>query len=343
MKTIQKVTQKVQQLTELYIPQKLQPRFLSGVEALSVRALDSLNANGRSLSSNRWTGESRIRRTVTDKRFPDLLLTMIIKEFLPTRGTIRLSLDHSTFGDITLAVLAVSLGKGRALPVWCGVTRTGKGHPLLKSLIKALRLLVDRLSYQQRKRTVVVMDRWFSIPSLLIWLDNQRLGFVVRIKAGCPLGVPWVNPHETLPAGEISPGNCLASYAGRDWRFVRSDYHPGMKGEEPWLLLTNLSPSKFTRQQIIRTYAKRFEIEEHFKDIKWIQRYEWHQVRKLAVAQTVFMFVFLGWWLMEHSCRAVVEVARSRTHHPKKKLSWFRSIWEYWQRIRSEPLFASPS
>lgn len=343
MKTIQKVTQKIQHLADQYIPKKLQPRFLTGVEALSTRALDSLNANGRSLNSNRWTGESRIRRTVIDKRFPKLLLGIIAKEFLPTRGTIRLSLDHSTFGGITLAVLAVSLGKGRALPVWCGVTRTGKGHPLLKPLIKALRLLVDHLSYQQRKRVVVVMDRWFSIPDLLVWLDDQQLGFVVRLKAGCPLNVPWVNPGETLPAGEISPGDCPATYAGRDWRFVRSDYRPGMKGEEPWLLLTNLSVVKFTRQQIIRTYAKRFEIEEHFKDIKWIQRYEWHQIHKLAVAQTVFMFVFFGWWLMESSCRSVVEAARSRAYDQKKKLSWFRSIWEHWQRIRSEPLFASSS
>ena len=123
MNTIQNVATKVQHISKAYIPPKLRHRFATGVEALSTKALDSLNANGRSLSANRWTGESRIRRTVTDGRFPDLLLTTIVKEFLPVHGTLRISLDHSTFGGITLAVLAVSAGKGRALPVWCVTTR----------------------------------------------------------------------------------------------------------------------------------------------------------------------------------------------------------------------------
>src|SRR5664279_5090555 len=152
MTTIQKLSKHVQALACTYIPKKLRPRFLTGVAALGTTALSSLNANGRGLSDNRWTGESRVRRTVTDTRFPALLMRAIVKEFLPRSGQLRLSLDHSTFGTFTIAVFALSAGKGRALPVWCVVTRTGKGHPLLKPLLRGFRNLLDQLSYQQRKR-----------------------------------------------------------------------------------------------------------------------------------------------------------------------------------------------
>ena len=341
MTSIQKVQMCVQALACTHIPKKLHPRFFTGVEALATRPLASLNANGRSLGENRWTGESKVRRTVTDTRFPGLLLTPIVKDFLPKRGTLRLSLDHSTFGTFTIAVFALSAGKGRALPIWCVVTRTGKGHPLLKPLLRGFRSLLDQLSYQQRKRLVVVMDRWFAIPDLLEWLDREHLGFVVRLKAGTPVGVPWVEPDRTTTVDEVSLPDTPVTYRGHDWRLVQSDLKTHMKEPEPWFLLTNIPVTKMTRQQVLRTYAKRFEIEEHFKDIKWIERYEWHQMRKLETARTVFMFVFLGWWLLLKAYGKVTDHPQTRKTHPKKRLSWFRTIWEYWQRLRSQPIFCT--
>lgn len=339
MTTIQKMAARVQRLADHYIPKKLQPRFFTGVEALSTKALASLNANGRSTSPNRWTGETRIRRSVTEERFPTLLSQIILKEFVPKRGTLRLSLDHSTFGCFTIAVFALSAGKGRALPVWCVLTRTGKGHPLLKPLLKGFRTLLEQLSYQQRKRLVVVMDRWFAIPELLEWLDSEHLGFVVRLKQGTPLGVPWVEPYLTTTAGDVSLPDTPVTYHGHDWRLVRSDIRPNMKSEEPWFLLTNVPRHKLSRQQILRTYAKRFEIEEYFKDVKWIEGYEWHRMKKLTTARTVFAFVFLGWWLLLKSYGTAGEHTREWNTHPKKQLSWFRTIWEAWLRLRLRPVF----
>lgn len=341
MYTIQKVSKHVQALACTHIPKKLQPRFFTGFEALATKALDSLNANGRSLHGNRWTGETRIRRTVTDGRFQGLLLKVILKEFLPSHGRLRLSLDHSTFGRFTIAVFALSAGKGRALPVWCIVTRTGKGHKLLKPLLRGFRALLGQLSYGQRKRLVVVMDRWFAIPDLLGWLDHEHLGFIVRLKQDTPVGVPWIEPHLTTTVGEVSLPDTPVTYHRHNWRLVRSDLRPGMKSEEPWFLLTNIPASKLTRQQVLRTYAKRFEIEEHFKDIKWIEKYEWHQMKKLAVARTVFMFVFFGWWLLLKAYGTATDHPEARKTHSKKRLSWFRTIWGYWQRLRTQPVFVT--
>ena len=222
MSTIQNMSRRVQAAACTYIPKKLHPRFFTGIEALATRSLGSLNANGRSLCENRWTGEVRIRRTVTEERFPHLLLRVILKEYVPRTGRLRLSLDHSTFGTFTLAVFALS---------------AGKGHPLLKPLIKGLAVLLGQLSYQQRKRLVVVMDRWFAIPDLLAYLDAAHIGFVVRLKQDTPLGVPWVEPHRTTVAGEVSLPDTPVTYHSHDWRLVRSDLRPGMKSTRTMVLV----------------------------------------------------------------------------------------------------------
>ena len=266
---------------------------------------------------------------------------MVVHEFLPHHGALRLSLDHSTFGTFTIAVFALSAGKGRALPVWCVVTRTGNGHPLLKPLLRGLRTLLDQLSYQQRNRVVVVMDRWFAIPDLLEYLDGEHIGFIVRLKKDTPLGTPWVEPYLTTTASEVSLPDTPVTYHGQDWRLVQSDLKPRMQEPEPWFLLTNIPSTKLTRQQVLRTYAKRFEIEEHFKDIKWIEGYEWHKMKKLTVARTVFMFVFFGWWLLLKAYGTAKDHPSERRTHPKKRLSWFRTIWEHWQRLRVLPVFCS--
>jgi len=341
MNTLLKIQRIVKCLAYEYIPKKLQSRFFAGVEALSTKELKSLNANGRSLSNNRWTGESRIRRVVEDSRFTKLILPVILEKFLPRKGRLRLSLDHSTFGCFTIAVFALSAGKGRALPVWCVITRTGKGYPLLKPLFKGFIYILRYLNHGQRKRLEIVMDRWFAIPDLLQWIDDQGLNFIVRIKADTPLVVPWIEPHRTIPAGEISHTETPVTYYGRDWRFVRSDFRPNMKEKEPWYLLTNMRPEKRTRQQILRSYAKRFELEEYFRDVKWIEGYEWHQIRHLKVIRTVFAFVFLGWWLLLRAYGENKDHPATRYIHSKKRLSWFRTAWEDWHRLQMKPLFFS--
>lgn len=189
------------------------------------------------------------------------------------------------------------------------------------------------------------MDRWFASPDLLEWLDGEHVGFVVRLRADTPLGAPWVEPHLHTSAGEVSLKDAPVTYHGNAWRLVRSDLKPTMKvppgkrEAEPWFLLTNIPVGRLSRQRVLNTYAKRFEIEEHFKDVKWIEGYEWHRIRKTTVAATVFMFVFLGWWLLLKACRpAGINQQPTRQTHAKKRLSWFRAIWEYWERQRLRPL-----
>jgi hypothetical protein len=86
---------------------------------------------------------------------------------------------------------------------------------------------------------------------------------------------------------------------------------------------------------LLHRYAECFEIEEAFKDVKWLQRLEWQRVRKPEVIRTLLLFVFLGWWL---SWRYTAKELPKQRIHPKKQLSWFRQAWEILQRLLRTPL-----
>lgn len=348
MFSIQKVRRHVQSLAEGYIPTRLQSRFFVEVEGLGLTGFSSLNANGRLLATNRHTSESRIRRAISDQRFTRLILKIIIRQYLPqvsclTKGSLRFSLDHSQFGDFYAAVLSVSIGKGRALPVWCVVTRFKRGQ-MLKPLMRGLCLVISELSYEQRSMVTMTMDRWFGIPTLLTWLDDEHIHFIVRMKAGTPVGVPWQAPGVTVPIGEISLEDTPVTYTGRDWRLIRSEWDENMKEDEPWFLLTNIVEDKQrgSRRHILNLYAERFEIEEYFKDSKWIQRYKWHLIQKKENLTITLLFAFMGWWVLYAAGKTLIRQNRSREIDPKKRLSWFREVWEHWQRLRTISLFVRP-
>ncbi len=109
-----------------------------------------------------------------------------------------------------------------------------------------------------------------------------------------------------------------------------------MKDPEPWFLLTNL-PEEITRRMVLNRYAERFEIEEAFKDVKWLQRLEWQRVKKPAVIRSLLMFVFLGWWLL---WKLDGKPKQQTKIHPKKRLSWFRLAWEQLQVLLQAPLLS---
>jgi Transposase DDE domain len=335
MKTIQKLSNKIESLAKVYVPSRLRMRFTEGVTSFGLTDFTSLNTSGRMLRDNPETGKQRIYRLGRDVRMVDMIRGIILREFLPKSGLLHLSLDHSQFGPFYIAVLALCTRRGRAIPVWLEVQK--RDNKLMRPLIKALDALFTEMD-QDTSRIVLTMDRWFASPQLFQFLDSYHVGFICRTKSDLPLMVPW-DPFSTVPAGQISHEELTVSYADMDLRFVRSDYHEGMKQKEPWFLLTNITEEKLSRRQVVNYYAKRFEIEEFFKDIKWIQRYEWHQIRKKAVMQVILSFAFLGWWLLYDCLATVVRASRTRNlKRQRDRLSWFRSCWEAVQRELRQPL-----
>lgn len=336
MKNIQKVSTKIHALTDEYIKPKLRQRFLDGIKGLSLSEFHSLNGNGRLLAANPKAGQQRLYRTSHDARFTGIIQQLILEQFLPKSGILHLSLDHSQFGQFYIAVLALSVGRGRSLPLWCQVGF--RDRALMRPLIRALTLLFNVLG-EDTRRILLTMDRWFASPKLLPFLDGYGVNFICRIKSDLPVMVSW-DPYRTVLAGQISHEELEVEYAGLELRLVRSDYREGMKQKEPWFLLTNTAPEQLSRQQILNYYAKRFEIEEFFKDIKWVQRYEWTQIKQPDVIQAVLSFAFLGWWLIYDCLQPIVRASRSRIIHPKRRLSWFKACWETLQREIHQEAFA---
>lgn len=332
MNTLLEVNQLVQSIVTTHVPLRLQQRIKGGIQAFSLQALDSINANGRSLAANRKTGESRVYRVLSDKRTIPLL-SRILKSLLSSGAILYCSLDHSQFGPFCVAVLSISLRKGRSIPLWCQVNRS-KGA-LIKPLFKALKKLARELSPQQQ--LVLVMDRWFCGKKLFALIEEQGWKFICRAKYDRRVWVPWEERY-SISIGEISHEETVCWYHGRKLRMIRSHLRPKMKQKEPWFLLTNLTPTEASRIQVLHRYEERFEIEEVFKDIKWLQRLEWQQVKKPRTMQALLLFTFLGWWLLWALYRRNKTLDRTRrSSHPKHRLSWFRTIWELLHQLFFPP------
>jgi len=323
MRKLHQIRIKVQHTFLPIIPFRLHKRFLFGIESISLKRFESLNANGRGTANNRNTGESRMYRLMHDERFLELIPKAVTALINRSAGELRLSLDFSKVGPLQIACLAVTTGKGRALPVWIKVyfSKPRRGT-MIPKLIRGLEKFI--LNVDSVTRINICMDRWFASPELLKFLHGSGLTFIVRVKSGLHVGVPW--EEEPIPVGEISAEDTICIYAGMRLRLVRSNLRAGMKEDEPWFLLTN--DWEMSRQMILNRYAKRFEIEEFFKDLKWIQGYEWHRIKTKKVLETVLWFMILGWWILKEVFWGEVLLSRSRQINPKKRLSFFRHIWE---------------
>jgi hypothetical protein len=319
-------------LEEKYITKAKSRRFWLGVRGLSLTEFSSLNGLGRKLGINRWTGENRVRRLVEDSSLADRLQELLLKEGLTSPGLVYCSLDHSQFGPFCIAVLSVSVRRGRAIPIWCQVNISEAG--LMRPLLKALAELSRTLSPNQK--LVLVMDRWFCGQQLFRLIQKSGWYFIARAKYSRRVHVPW--ERKSIPVGEISHYELPCQYQGMELRMVRSNLVPGMKEPEPWFLLTNL-PENISRRQVINRYKERFEIEEAFKDVKWLNRLEWQRIRKPEVVRLLLLFVFLGWWLLWWQVASCSP--RDKTH-PKKRLSWFRTCWEQIQTYQLAVMFQPP-
>lgn len=338
MSTVQNIRRAVQRLRRIHIAKGKARRFACGVAAFSLETFESLNAAGRSLGLNRSTGENRIRRLVTDTELADQLQNLLVHEaFAKRQGYWYCSLDHSQFGPFCIAVLAVSVRKGRAIPVWCQVNVSKAA--LVAPLLAALEVLFTNVTVlAPRLKLVLVMDRWFASDKLFKLFTEHSVYFIARTKSDKRVQLPWDPSWWKTPILEVSHTELGIIYRAHKLRLVRSELRPGIKDPEPWFLLTNL-PDEITRQQLLNRYAERFEIEEAFKDVKWLQRLEWQQVRKPEVIRSLLLFVFLGWWLLwRHVVPTVTRETPQTKLHPKKQLSWFRLAWEYLQRLLRTPL-----
>ena len=304
------------------LPKAKRRRFWSGVEALSLQPFVSLNAAGRALASREATGLSRVWRTVTDGQLAGHLQKALVDYHLAGRaGRVWLNIDHSCFGNFTVAAIAIQTKAGRAIPFWFQVNE-GKTNAAIRPLLAALEDLSAVLAANPRLRPVLVADRWFGSRRLLTFCQTAGWQFLFRTKTDKIVDTALGR----MPVDDIAAYDSRIEYRGQPLRLLMSKLRPGMK--QPWWLLTDLPTS---RQRLLNRYAARWEIESTFRDMKHVQDLKGLRIRKLFSLHNLLLFTSLAWAFLAPLAPELPAV------HPKKKLSWFRRLFEKLRTVWPKP------
>jgi uncharacterized membrane protein YccF (DUF307 family) len=177
-------------------------------------------------------------------------------------------------------------------------------------------------------RPLVVMDRGFACPAIIQHLAQNSHPFIIRIKDN----KQFKDEHGvTFKARDAKSNDMQIAGYGFWLRLVISD--KPASGGPSWYLITNLvDEDEVPREYIVSKYYYRFEIEEFFKDAKWLQGLEHTHFKKQESVETLLWFVLLGWWCLD-AIQSII--ASFPLKHPKAKLSFSRYIYELLQREKN--------
>lgn len=95
---------------------------------------------------------------------------------------------------------------------------------------------------------------------------------------------------------------------------------------------------RVTRSEIVRRYYFRFEIEEFFKDAKWLQGLEHVRFEKIESITTLLWFVIIGWWFFA-SLTPHLPVFTLRNVHDR--VSFVRQVFEWMQRYKNRMVLSA--
>jgi hypothetical protein len=321
MDIVRASAQFLQTVTPVF-PRKVRGLVMFGYQSLSLQRIQSVNSNARSVNGNRKTAESKAYRLAKSRllrtAFPKLIGSLRLVE----TGD-HICVDFSDFGIVQVLMFAKQTNNGRALPIWFKVLPYGWTKETSQNTFvnQAIGEFVQAVGCS----VTLVFDRGFAAPTIIEYLCQQRILFVVRAKADKRvLGCKGGTKAKLLPAG-LHPvwvyGNRLSLVVTPE-PTVRQK--TAGKASEPWYLLTN--DLSLTAQQVTNIYYHRFEVEEVFKDAKHLFGLETRQFKLPERLTTILWFVCLGFWLHQHleqtvtDSKAVVQTAKqlpvqSRTHY----------------------------
>lgn len=177
-------------------------------------------------------------------------------------------IDRTHWQDVNLLIVTVAWGK-RAFPIyWQLLDKRGSSN-----LAEQQQVLQPVLEALDNYPVVVLGDREFCGVELADWLAGQSVQFCLRLKRNEAVEVSPKHWQTTLELA-LKPGTQRffpdikvtkqkgfgRHNLGLKWQ---RDY-AGFSSDEPWILLTNLPDL----ETALKAYAKRFRIEEMFRDWK---------------------------------------------------------------------------
>jgi len=329
---------------------KWHPQVRFAIAALALRPLVSLGANARVTTPGRQTAESKMTRLLGNQRLCSLLCQMA-SGLTPISARSFVNIDHSDFSGLVALVCAVQTRMGRALPVFVTTTYSGKlsarsdapkRTKFLRAAYKALHQCLtdhtvaslkawhDQLGFWPK----LVFDRGFGSETIVKYLAGEGATFYIRMKAGRFVELSGNRVTlENLPTRDE-----LITLYGIRLRVVVS--HKVGRHKEPWYILTSDLGS--SAQRIIKIYYHRFEIEETFRDIKSLLGMRRTKLLKPLSLELLLWFVSLGILLLylaglksfgKRKLGALLMAPPA-----KKRLSWYRTLFELLQRELYRPL-----
>jgi hypothetical protein len=271
-----------------YFTQKqTQKLFSFGLEAFTLRPIQSFRANAR-LSSFSWrAAKMKAYRLAGNAKIPRIFPRILKYLNIVNRDDI-IAVDFSDFGNGILALMfAKQTRKGRAIPLYFETYIPRKDFQNT-FIIRTIERFADILEF----KPYLVFDRGFACPDIIKFLNQNGFKFIIRTKK---------IKHFSLAGGKAkfkakdAQGNDLlvAAYCC-NLRLIVSD--PDGKNDEPWYLATNDFES--SRDTIIDNYYHRFEIEEFFRDAKRLLGLENLNLKKQLSLEIILWFVILSVWFL---------------------------------------------
>lgn len=304
-----------------YIPRQLSRLFSFGFWSLAGERVSSMRGNARLIVSNPNTAKTKAWRLLKNRKWKHVIPLLLRRLQLVTKNSV-VCLDFSDFHGWQILTFAIQTHTGRALPVYFDIIK----YPITKDSQNIFIVeTIERFVSVVDCRPKLVMDRGFACPHILKHLAQKRHLFVVRVKSIKEF-LNW--QQRVFKAKNTSVHDQTVTGYAHLLRLVVSDKKKGMK--QPWYLITNDFSS--TREEIISDYYHRFEIEEFFKDAKWLLGLEWVRFLKIQSMAVVLWFVLLGFWFL-HTVQETLSLPHWKNHHT---LSCNRYLWELAQREKNQ-------
>lgn len=175
--------------------------------------------------------------------------------------------DYGKDGHCTIS-LALATHKGRAQPLmWKTIRKSdlkGRQHYYEDVLLTEFRQYVPN-----HVRVIITADRGFADQKFFSFLDKLQFEYVIRIKASTKVGR---DPNEMRSASRWLKADGRI-FSIKD-PYITTDFAPVSRFvsvkkkdmKEPWFVVSSLQ--NFSGVQLIKAYARRFTIEEMFRDDK---------------------------------------------------------------------------
>ena len=319
------------------VPKQIQKQVYFGFRSLTLKPFVSLNGNARTVISNRSTAESKIGRLVKNPKVSKCFSGLVSSLHLVNPQD-TINVDFSSFGGFEILTFAKQTHLGRAVPLYFSVLK----YPIIDPgsqtifIMDTIEKFVNLLGFCPH----LVFDRGFESPYLMPFLTKKKYLFTVRIKADKHVVVKEFElPVENYPRDGVTPTDVLVKVYGQTLRLIISSKTSEKATDyaEPWYLLTN--DFVLDKYKILSGYYFRFEIEETFKDLKYVNRLKRvFPIRKVQTITNLLWFYTLFIWLAFLTTAAKKYLEERIKKRKRERLSLPRYLFEQLQLDRENLL-----